>query len=1200
MKVSDLIAELLNAAEKSAEMARAIRREESLFQLLIEEKTGDDKGRRFGFDFKTLADVIIQEMIRRDLEKKFPGMGKRVTGEENNKFTNTVGEAVTLEIKDNKKKTTSTLMKILDGNERAAGVLANLVHEEMNLPRPAELQAFEQLQLDKKAIGVWVDPIDCHKQVVYSMKKFRFSLFSSFFRHSFFSDGTAEYITGNRDTEFKPGENISQNGLPNVTVLVGVYEKATGQPLIGVINQPFFHTADGKSWTGRMVWGACIGDTKVTCIPASRRDVQMSEGGKHAVLTSMSDCKKLGTYLCESFEILTAPGAGYKLLCVIDRLCSAYVLSKDNTYRWDTCAPHAILKALGGGVVQFKGLLASDLSPGKRDQSLREQQITYHKSEPKANGSNAWCNAQGVIAYYDQEVLLALAEHLTLPTKSDPEIFCIDRQESVSAALLLRRPCRPVESCLTSAGLPSLRILGGRLGDGEAGLSQHHLIGAETHLSHFALRLQSRLQFVVIVRATKLKRMQQDVPHGRDKGALKRAMTELGRPRRRPPRVTRRLLDSSRAASCLLLRSRRSVRCCCRSHSDSSDLQLSRVAEASVRNVVGRRVRSAADDFALGRLSNDRDNCLLESPSSDSWGSGRATLMLRTSSSQQIRPSGVQRMPPDVQIDRALVSDNVHTDWRPDFRPDIGDIECWMLLVSVHCRNAVDARYLGAETWTLTRLRWSCSWTQGCSVRPFELTRASRPRPCTIGRPSIILHRRRLQLAGHVMRAEGYCPQPVQVVLLLTFQARSGGKSTINPAKTIQVKLIFDQLKVSVNSKQRTVLCLSRMLHFIRDSCKPDEINQTLDLHDHSYVLTERLNCLVILPIALIALLANSLSLFVFSRQKFDNRAVRFSLLSISSTEICLQCALLTETGIVLSNFEHWHSAFTYVFTTVTHVAINALVSIRNWNVLLISAARCEVIVRPLASRRFLFFNRFRLAIAFALVICTALALALLAHLGGLGVLCTNSDELLSFENDAAVLAPDKAPGDAVIVMRPYLQMDLLPWAIYVFQALIPTVLIPFPTITMWLRIRKNRLERADTTRRSCGGCGGSDSGPLSSLRASQMVLGLAILFCIFEIPTFISTTILQHNPDLPEKLPIHPDSVTNVLLVTDSLLNFFVYAASSNNGDDRSQKVEHEQLQLQCESTVSVQLNNESCRGWTGSSLEESAETTEITSRCF
>uniref|UniRef100_A0A1I8JGQ5 Reverse transcriptase domain-containing protein n=1 Tax=Macrostomum lignano TaxID=282301 RepID=A0A1I8JGQ5_9PLAT len=37
-------------------------------------------------------------------------------------------------------------------------------------------------------------------------------------------------------------------------------------------------------------------------------------------------------------------------------------------------------------------------------------------------------------------------------------------------------------------------------------------------------------------------------------------------------------------------------------------------------------------------------------------------------------------------------------------------------------------------------------------------------------RPSIILRRRRPQLAGHVIRAEGYCPQPVQDFLLLTLQ----------------------------------------------------------------------------------------------------------------------------------------------------------------------------------------------------------------------------------------------------------------------------------------------------------------------------------------------------------------------------------------------------------------------------------------------
>ncbi|PAA71518.1 hypothetical protein BOX15_Mlig012578g1, partial [Macrostomum lignano] len=387
MKASELLCELLNAAEKSAELARAIRREESLFHLLIEEKTGDDKGKRFGFDFKTLADVLVQEMVRHDLEKKFPGLGKRVLGEENNKFTNTVGDTVTVEIKENRKKTHSVLTKILDGNDRAATVLTGLVHEEVTVPRPAQADQLDSVQLDKKSIGLWIDPID----------------------------GTAEYISGGRDPEFRPGETVSQNGLPNVTVLIGVFDKATGLPIMGVINQPFFRTMDGKAWTGRMVWGACLGDLRIWQTPGAAPNADgdnstaaAANASKPTVLTSMSDCKKLGTYLCESFDIRTAPGAGYKLLCVIDGLCSAYVLSKDNTYRWDTCAPHAVLRAMGGGVVKQAPALAAPQLTG----DLSELQVTYHKPEAKASGSNAWCNMQGVIAYRDAAIVARLAGSL--------------------------------------------------------------------------------------------------------------------------------------------------------------------------------------------------------------------------------------------------------------------------------------------------------------------------------------------------------------------------------------------------------------------------------------------------------------------------------------------------------------------------------------------------------------------------------------------------------------------------------------------------------------------------------------------------------------------------------------------------------------------------------------------------------------------
>lgn len=65
--MADLLRLLLQVAEKAANVARVCRREAPLFQLLVQEKTGDDKNKKFVQDFKTLADVVIQEMIRHDV-----------------------------------------------------------------------------------------------------------------------------------------------------------------------------------------------------------------------------------------------------------------------------------------------------------------------------------------------------------------------------------------------------------------------------------------------------------------------------------------------------------------------------------------------------------------------------------------------------------------------------------------------------------------------------------------------------------------------------------------------------------------------------------------------------------------------------------------------------------------------------------------------------------------------------------------------------------------------------------------------------------------------------------------------------------------------------------------------------------------------------------------------------------------------------
>lgn len=65
--MADLLRLLVRVAEKAANVARVCRQEAPLFQLLIQEKTGEDKNKKFVQDFKTLADVVIQEMIRHDV-----------------------------------------------------------------------------------------------------------------------------------------------------------------------------------------------------------------------------------------------------------------------------------------------------------------------------------------------------------------------------------------------------------------------------------------------------------------------------------------------------------------------------------------------------------------------------------------------------------------------------------------------------------------------------------------------------------------------------------------------------------------------------------------------------------------------------------------------------------------------------------------------------------------------------------------------------------------------------------------------------------------------------------------------------------------------------------------------------------------------------------------------------------------------------
>ncbi len=61
---------LIGASEKAANIARIIRADQELFSLLVEEKKEEEKNVRFVQDFKTLADVLIQETLRWEISKR--------------------------------------------------------------------------------------------------------------------------------------------------------------------------------------------------------------------------------------------------------------------------------------------------------------------------------------------------------------------------------------------------------------------------------------------------------------------------------------------------------------------------------------------------------------------------------------------------------------------------------------------------------------------------------------------------------------------------------------------------------------------------------------------------------------------------------------------------------------------------------------------------------------------------------------------------------------------------------------------------------------------------------------------------------------------------------------------------------------------------------------------------------------------------
>ncbi|KAM4644092.1 inositol polyphosphate 1-phosphatase isoform 2-T2 [Amazona ochrocephala] len=369
LAMAGLLQALVRASEKAADIARLCRREQPLFQLLVAEKTGPDRNQRFLQDFKTLADVLIQEVIKHDLGKEFPELQGHIHGEESNEFRSPEGETVTVQVCATPGDTAALLLAVLAPEREASELLSDAVHRDVALADAA--LAGVELSIPPQDLAIWIDPID----------------------------STNEYIRGSEDVS--PIDGIAPAGLCSALVLIGAYNRRTGCPVLGVINEPFFRRDSvTHRWQGRYHWGVAYGDTRLSSLsppgPSLVPRVVLSRAEAPAVRAALQP-------LCGG-RLLFASGAGYKLLCVILGLADVYVLSEGSTFAWDACAPHAILRALGGGIVALTGALQAR----RAGSTGTPPELVYNRPIDGADGAERWANCGGLVAYVDPQHLEAV------------------------------------------------------------------------------------------------------------------------------------------------------------------------------------------------------------------------------------------------------------------------------------------------------------------------------------------------------------------------------------------------------------------------------------------------------------------------------------------------------------------------------------------------------------------------------------------------------------------------------------------------------------------------------------------------------------------------------------------------------------------------------------------------------------------------
>lgn len=300
-------------------------------------------------------------------------------GEESNQFENKLGENITVTVGSDPAQTLQMIERILNGDVQFAQELTDIIHSTEFDYSQLDTDQLVNLSVPADDIALWIDPID----------------------------STSEYINGKPPTNTDLNHEYLKvaNGLHCVTCLFGVFQISTGVPIVGVLNQPFYKfNASALSFQGRFLWGVALDNRLHNNIHTETIPSTQIEDDRLYILVGNKESETILRQLRTISTTHYVSGAGHKLLCVATGKAHLLVTSSPSTYYWDTCAGHAILRSLGGGLLSLQDSLK--LHPDTiGDQQLQRAQIKYQVKSNEDHRLSGYNNGHGLVAYVQVQSL---------------------------------------------------------------------------------------------------------------------------------------------------------------------------------------------------------------------------------------------------------------------------------------------------------------------------------------------------------------------------------------------------------------------------------------------------------------------------------------------------------------------------------------------------------------------------------------------------------------------------------------------------------------------------------------------------------------------------------------------------------------------------------------------------------------------------